>query len=108
MTGERLAAAVLEQQNRLAHCPIDFVQCRRPRLGEGRRLFPAGSAEMGRALFKGSGRDEWSAAAGTERLRDGPNLTPAAAANEGAAGGVQRLVTDSAWGGKNKMKKGCQ
>lgn len=60
---------------------------------------------MARALLKGSGRDEWPATAGAERLRDGPNLTPAAAANEGAAGGVQRLVTDSAGGGKNKMKE---
>ena len=52
----------------VASYPVGFVQCRRPRHGKGRRLFPAGSAEMARALLKGSGRDERPAAAGARTV----------------------------------------
>jgi hypothetical protein len=104
MTRERLAAAVLEQEDRLPHCPPGFVQRGRPRHSKGRGLPPAGPAEMARTVLKGEGRDEWSAAAGAERFGDRTGLTPTTAADEGAALGIQRAVTDSARGGKDKME----
>ncbi len=96
MTTEGWAAAILEQEDRLPDRPLRFIHRRGPRGREGRRLDAAGSAKVARAFLKGSGRDKWSAAAWAERLGDGPNRTPAPAADEGPPGGVQGPMTDSA------------
>lgn len=60
---------------------------------------------MARAFFKRSGGHKWLAALGTERFGNPPKLTPTPSADEGPAGGIQRLLADSAGGGEAKMKE---
>ena len=105
MTAQRKATAVFEQEDRLPHRPLGFVQRRRPRHSEGRGLRAAGSAEMVRALLKGKRRDEWLPTAGAERVGDGTYLGPTPAADQGSSGGVERAVTHAAGRRKDKVEK---
>jgi hypothetical protein len=118
MTGKHRAAAILEQEDCLAHRPaclcvtarrqVGFIQRCSPRHGERRQLLSTRSAQVIRTGFKALRRGEWPAAAGAKRFGNGPNIKPATATDEGPASGIQGLMTHSAWGGKDKVKKGRQ